>query len=51
MSSRYSDEAMAKKRMAHRELFLKNSKAKSKLNRFLVSKNTKKYFNYLGSFI
>ena len=28
MSKRYSDEAMAKKRMAHRELFLKNSKSK-----------------------
>tara|TARA_Y100000590_G_scaffold52043_1_gene54595 strand:- start:1898 stop:3010 length:1113 start_codon:yes stop_codon:yes gene_type:complete len=29
----------------------KNSKAKMKLGRFLVSKNTKKYFNYLESFI
>ena len=29
----------------------KNSKAKIKLGRFLVSKNTKKYFNYLESFI
>ena len=35
----------------YQESLLKNSKAKSKLNRFLVSKNTKKYFKHLGSFI
>ena len=35
----------------YQESLLKNSKAKIKLNRFLVSKNTKKYFNYLESFI
>tara|TARA_B100000401_G_scaffold367503_1_gene265887 strand:+ start:311 stop:1423 length:1113 start_codon:yes stop_codon:yes gene_type:complete len=35
----------------YEESLIKNSKAKIKLNRFLVSKNTKKYFNYLESFI
>ncbi len=29
----------------------KNEKAKIKLDRFLVSRNTKKYFDYLGSFL
>jgi glycosyltransferase involved in cell wall biosynthesis len=35
----------------YQESLLKNSKAKNKLSRFLVVKNSKKYFNYLESFL
>ena len=35
----------------YQESLLKNSKAKKKLSRFLVVKNSKKYFNYLESFL
>ena len=34
----------------YQESLLKNSKAKTKLNRFLISKNTKKYFKYIERF-
>ena len=45
MSSRYSDEAMAKKRVANRERFLKKSKAKFG-DRFTFPNLQKQNFTY-----
>ena len=50
-----SPKLLAKKMISsvnnYKQSLQKNNRAKIKLDRFLISKNTKKYFNYLESFL